>query len=86
MPTHIKLDVDGNEYIILQGADKLLSSGVVKSLIVEYNMPDGAKIESYLNKYGYVLKEHQLTSAGKKKLKKNIKIEQIAHNILFVKK
>jgi len=36
-PTHIKIDVDGLEPEIIRGASKLLQSGQVKSVLVEFN-------------------------------------------------
>ena len=34
-PNHLKIDVDGNEYLILKGAKNLLSSIYLKSILVE---------------------------------------------------
>lgn len=36
-PNHLKIDVDGNEYLILQGAKNLLKSNCLKSILVELN-------------------------------------------------
>jgi len=37
VPQHIKIDVDGNEYAILLGAEKTLGNRAVKTLLVEIN-------------------------------------------------
>jgi FkbM family methyltransferase len=45
MPTHIKLDVDGLEWPILQGAVSTLKSPRLKSIIVELSITDHAERE-----------------------------------------
>ena len=47
-PNHIKIDVDGNERFILEGAKDNLSNLNVKSLLVELNQND-LDYESTLN-------------------------------------
>jgi len=42
-PTLMKIDVDGLEDDILRGAANLLRSGKLRGLLVELNLPDGAK-------------------------------------------
>lgn len=39
-PNHIKIDVDGNERIILEGSKKTLSSRDLKTLLIELNRKD----------------------------------------------
>lgn len=84
IPDHIKMDVDGNEFKILMGAEKLLGTQKVKSLIIEYNQKEGKYIIDFMEKFGYVLKERQLTANGKKKVNQGVNIEKLAHNMLFV--
>ena len=84
-PTHIKIDVDGNEYLILKGAKKLLKTGRVKSILVEYNPKDGNRIEKFMKKYNYILKERHLSMLGEKKFNEGESIHQIPHNMLFTK-
>ncbi len=54
IPQHIKIDVDGNEWLILQGAEKTLESSKVKSILIE--MVEGEKhIYDYILKKGFTL-------------------------------
>jgi FkbM family methyltransferase len=61
-PDLLKLDVDGNEEQILDGAAAVLASGSVRSILVEVSCPDERKptlswAESKLATFGYHLKE-----------------------------
>ena len=87
-PTAIKLDVDGNEYLILQSMEKTLRLGTVKSLIVEYNRQPGEtiannRIRTFMENLGYKFIESQFTRAGKKRLREGKSPEKIDHNFLF---
>ena len=87
-PTAIKLDVDGNEYLILQSMEKTLRSGTVKSMIVEYNRGSGEtiadnRIRTFMENLGYQFIESQFTRRGKMRLKKGKSPEEIDHNFLF---
>jgi FkbM family methyltransferase len=60
-PDLLKLDVDGNEEQILDGAAAVLASGSLRSILVEVTWPDEHKpaltwAESNLAPYGYQLK------------------------------
>tara|TARA_R110000751_G_scaffold23590_2_gene65145 strand:+ start:2435 stop:3181 length:747 start_codon:yes stop_codon:yes gene_type:complete len=84
-PTHVKIDVDGNELKVLKGMDSTLRGGTIKSMIVEYNLEFGPQTEGFLKEYGYILKESQLTKAGKKKKASGMSVHQFAHNSLYEK-
>jgi FkbM family methyltransferase len=61
VPNLLKLDVDGNEEQILDGAAAVLASGSLRSILVEVTAPDERKgvlswAESKLGPYGYHLK------------------------------
>ena len=49
VPNYIKIDVDGIEHLILQGADKYLNDENLKSLSIEIN-------DNFLEQYQSVLK------------------------------
>jgi len=51
-PQHIKLDVDGIEYEILQGASKTFSSPELKSVFIEI-LDDDRRIMDYLSEKGF---------------------------------
>lgn len=55
-PTHMKIDVDGIEYQILRGAERLLSHPKLKSILVEVNSDD-AQIDALLKSYGFEIKD-----------------------------
>jgi FkbM family methyltransferase len=67
-PHHVKIDVDGNEYPILQGMAKLLTSPQAPlTLQVELNEPHAAAILSFLQGYNYSLvKTHYSRSAARR--------------------
>lgn len=58
-PTHLKIDVDGNECLILNSAKHTLKSGKVKSLLIELAIdhPEFNKTIALLNEYKYTLVE-----------------------------
>jgi FkbM family methyltransferase len=56
VPNHIKIDVDGIELAVLEGAVRTLSSGAVRSLVVELESGDHEKKTSdWLAQYGFRL-------------------------------
>ena len=64
-PTHIKLDVDGNELDVLDGAPRILASAELRSLLCELDHDVAERIETYLGKQGFALKERfQRVKAG----------------------
>ena len=57
-PTHIKLDVDGNECLVLKGASDALASA--ESILIEVNdfyEKQAVEVASLLNGLGFVLTE-----------------------------
>jgi len=61
IPNHIKIDVDGNEYEILQGMPVTLSKPSLRSIMVEMH-PSDAEIEMLLVGYGFALYEKTIRS------------------------
>jgi len=60
-PNHIKIDVDGIEGLIIDGADKTLKSLKTKSLLVEVVESSKLKLDNVkekLESYGFVGKLH----------------------------
>ena len=63
-PTHIKIDVDGLEVLVLKGAKKLLSSGSVKSIVVEVNGQNLKDVEKILFSYNNKKKNEHVHNTG----------------------
>lgn len=62
LPTHIKIDVDGIEHLIISGAAKLLRNPGLKSLLVETNGKFEAQmvaISAAMERAGFVLKDRE---------------------------
>ena len=54
-PNHIKVDVDGNELLVLKGAERTLSSPALRSLLVEIDddSSEGTEILAFLKSKGF---------------------------------
>lgn len=60
-PTHLKVDVDGTELQVLQGAARTLSGASVRSVLIEIDEPKGVGLEvvRFMRDAGYsVVAEH----------------------------
>jgi fumarylacetoacetate (FAA) hydrolase family protein len=83
-PDHVKVDVDGNELLILRGMHALLSKGRrPKSIQVEINPNQRPDIMAFIQGHGYVpVTEHhirkgaELSAAGEDP-------EHHAYNVVF---
>jgi FkbM family methyltransferase len=60
-PSHLKVDVDGFEHLVLQGAPKTLSSPTLRSVFVETNMaiPEHVAMEEFMAGFGFKCGEGQ---------------------------
>ena len=54
-PTHIKLDVDGGELAVLEGASCTLSSQALRSMLVEVATPASDAVTGMLERHGFRL-------------------------------
>ena len=55
VPDHIKIDVDGHETSVINGAKKLLMTGKVKSWIIELTLEDTIEsITELMKSHGYI--------------------------------
>jgi FkbM family methyltransferase len=69
-PTHVKIDVDGNERQILEGMQAVLTAvDKPKSLSVEVSFAEQPSIERSLGSWGYRMTSQNLTRAGERKRK-----------------
>lgn len=64
-PDHIKVDVDGLEHLVLEGAVETLASPQLKSLLVELNthLPEHRQIVERMRELGYVFQQSQVDLA-----------------------
>jgi FkbM family methyltransferase len=64
-PTHVKIDVDGNEYLILRGMRQLLQSTArPRSIQVEISPHEKAQIFSLMTTHGYALEGMHYSEFG----------------------
>jgi FkbM family methyltransferase len=64
-PTHIKIDVDGAERQVLEGATRTLSDASVRSLMIEIDAGSGDDINRRLESLGWRLRSKYQNTAGK---------------------
>ncbi|GMQ84012.1 MAG: hypothetical protein BMS9Abin06_0761 [Gammaproteobacteria bacterium] len=83
-PQHIKIDVDGNELLILQGMSKLLDSpGRPKTIQVEINKPYKDGILAFMSEHGYYLSDRHYTRYGLELIDKGNDPEDHSYNAIF---
>lgn len=85
IPDYIKLDVDGIEHLILEGASKFLSNPKIKSLSIEIN----ENFEEQLNKVQDIMKNNKFKYKHKKRSEnyigyKDLKLSK-TYNYIFEK-
>ena len=73
VPSFIKIDVDGNEHLILKGADKTLNNKKIKEIYIEINDNYKEQKKSVLN----ILKRKKFKIFKKFKKKNN------TYNVIF---
>jgi FkbM family methyltransferase len=68
VPTHIKIDVDGFEHKVVQGARRTLRNPAVKSLLIETNpaLPEHRGMVEALGDLGFAYDEAQVAAAARK--------------------
>jgi FkbM family methyltransferase len=83
-PHHIKIDVDGNELLILRGMKKLLSSPKPpRSIQVEIDKRNQIAIPQFLESHNYVLSQKHYTKAGLRRHEQEGASDDHAFNMLF---
>ena len=60
IPNYIKIDVDGNDLLVLKGAKKLLYEKTVKEIYVEIDdkIYTNNEIENFMKKYPYKINKN----------------------------
>ena len=71
IPNYIKIDVDGNELLVLEGAKKLLREETVKEIFVEIDDKIYANndIENFMKQYSYKIKKNIDVGTGHKPMR-----------------
>jgi hypothetical protein len=83
-PDHVKIDVDGNEMLVLRGMRELLSgSRRPKTLQVEINARYKAELFAFLSETGYEHYKRHDTMLGQKLIESGRDPETVPHNALF---
>jgi FkbM family methyltransferase len=83
-PDHIKIDVDGNELVILNGMQRVLSGQKrPSSLQVEINLRYRDELLRFMEEFGYEKYHRHDTAHGQSLIAAGQDPEQVAHNALF---
>jgi FkbM family methyltransferase len=83
-PHHVKIDVDGNEWLILRGMNNLFESAAApKSLQVELDKRYKKDILHFMEHKGYVLSEQHYTRAVQKRIAAGENPEDYTCNGIF---
>jgi FkbM family methyltransferase len=80
-PTHVKIDVDGNEMRVLRGMEDSLKT--VRSLQVEVHPTTQDEVDAYFAARGFHLVERHYTSNGKAALRQGVPKTMIPHNAVY---
>lgn len=83
-PDVIKIDVDGNELLILAGMAQVLGSDTPpRSVQVEVNHRYEAELDAIMQGHGYRLQDRHHTFIGKRKIAKGADPLSVAHNAVY---
>jgi len=84
-PDHVKIDVDGNELLILAGMKATLKGkSRPRTLQIEVNHHYGQELDDLLGSYGYRLDHRHHTHRGKQLIESGANPEEIAHNAVYI--
>jgi len=84
-PNHIKIDVDGNELLILRGMQELLNkTSRPRTIQVEMNTLSGSEIREFLETRKYRMEKEHYTRAGKRRLAEGVNASEIGFNAIFL--
>jgi FkbM family methyltransferase len=83
-PHHVKLDVDGNELLVLRGMARTLQRpDKPRSIQIEMNLRGKAEIIDFLAAHGYSLADRHYTRSGLKRIAAGGDPEAYAYNAIF---
>lgn len=82
-PQAIKIDVDGNEPLILAGMVDVLGNPGLRTVQVESHPATDAAIVQRLADVGFEVVERHHTAGGQKAISRGVAPETLAHNVVF---
>ena len=83
-PDAVKIDVDGNELLVLAGMKGIMESDArPRSVQVEVNHRYEAELDDFMQGLGYRLTDRHYTSIGKRKIAKGADPISVAHNAVY---
>ncbi len=83
-PHHIKIDVDGIEYLILEGMSRLLSAeDRPLSIQVEMNDPHKKRILKFMADHRYRISRKHYTHSSQRKIDEGLDPESLSYNAIF---
>lgn len=83
-PHHVKIDVDGNEFLILKGMEHLLSGPHrPRTVQVEMNDPHKAEILEFMKDHQYHMSHKHFTRSENKRLEEGGNPETLSYNAIF---
>lgn len=83
-PHHVKLDVDGNELLIVRGMTRLLrSADHPRSIQIEVNRRHKDEIVPFMAEHGYELASRHYTRSGLKRIARGEDPESYPYNAIF---
>lgn len=85
-PSHIKIDVDGNEINIINGMSKTLANIQLKSILVEINTESENKsIIDFLLSFGFSMDNKYNKLEEHSRIRRNKSSNSVAENIIFTR-
>jgi FkbM family methyltransferase len=86
-PHHVKIDVDGNELLVLRGMQELLSGPAgPRTVQVECNLGAASELQSFMDAVGFEQVERHDTYGGKQAIARGVDPAKVAHNLVFRRK
>jgi FkbM family methyltransferase len=85
LPQYVKIDVDGNDLIVLGGMAGLLQHAPPVSVQVEVHKDNLAGIEKFMNQHDYILASRHYTANGQRAIAKGAEPLAIPHNAIYVR-
>jgi FkbM family methyltransferase len=83
---YIKIDVDGNELLILEGMVNLLQHEALESVQSEVCEGNRSGVMEFMEKQGWICSKEHFTKKGKQLLDEGRTPNSIAHNAIFHRK